>query len=137
MQKSEAILSLEEPQECITCVYFASFSIQASWSGQNDVNFCPSILLHCCLPLHQIKPYHMLYSKPRHMLHSNPRHMLYSNSRHMMYSNPRHMLYSNPHHILYSNSHHMLYSNPCHMLFSNPHHMFIQIFVTCYIQTHH
>ena len=51
-------------------------SAPASWSGQNDVHFFPSILLHCRPPLHQINPHHMLYSNPCYMLYSNPRHML-------------------------------------------------------------
>ena len=123
MLKSEAILSLEEPPEFIHCVSFASFSTQASWSGHNHVHFCPSILLHCRLPLHQINPHHMLYSNPRHMLYSNPRHIMYSNSRNMLYSNPHLILYSNPHHMLYLNPSHMLYSNPRHMLYSDSRHM--------------
>ena len=104
-------------------VYFASFSTQASWSGQNNVHFCPSIILHCRPPLHQINPHHMLYSNPRHMLYSNPCHMLYSNPRNMLYSNPCHMLYSIPRYTLYSNPRHILYSNPRHMLHSNPRHI--------------
>ena len=44
--KSEAILSLGEPPEFIPCVSLPH-SVPESWSGQNNVHFCPSIPLHC------------------------------------------------------------------------------------------
>ena len=79
-------------------------SAPASWSGQNDVHFFPSILPSLSSPLHQSNPHHMLYSNPRYMfVFESSSHVVFESSSHVVfesschvYSNPRHMLYSNP-----------------------------------------
>ena len=44
VMEPEAILSLEEPPEFISCVCFVSFSTQASWPGPNYVHFSSHVV---------------------------------------------------------------------------------------------
>ena len=131
-------------EECWNpCVSFASFSTQASWSGQNDVHFCPSILLHCVLPC--IKSILVtccirilvtwciwilvkcciwilvicLFKSSSHIVFKFSSHVVLESSSHFVFESSSHVVLESSSHVVFEYSSH-IYSNLRHMLYSNP-----------------